>query len=205
MRPLATLVVVFAAAVLLMGQAVPTPHPSVSAGAPSDATYITQTADSTLTAEQALGLLSTGLMQVTTTTGAVTSVTTSAGVAALLSDETGSGAVQFATLTVEANTATKTPAATESGEVYTNTGDGDGSAVTLLDDPTVGTFYTVALTVAQTVTVTPNTGETLYLGADQCVASITMTAIGASLRVVAAKGGASGIWVADGNGATCND
>jgi hypothetical protein len=44
-------------------------------GAPTDATYITQTADATLSAEQALGLLSTGLMKVTTSTGVVSSIT----------------------------------------------------------------------------------------------------------------------------------
>lgn len=66
-------------------------------GAPSTATYLTQTADGTLSAEQALSSLSTGLMQVTTSTGAVTSVTTSAGVSGLLSDETGSGALVFGT------------------------------------------------------------------------------------------------------------
>lgn len=40
-------------------------------GAPSTATYITQTADSTLTNEQALGSLATGLLKSTTTTGVV--------------------------------------------------------------------------------------------------------------------------------------
>lgn len=44
-------------------------------GAPSTATYITQTADGTLSAEQALASLSTGLMKVTTTTGAITTAT----------------------------------------------------------------------------------------------------------------------------------
>lgn len=38
-------------------------------GAPDDATYITQTANSTLSAEQALGSLSTGILKNTTTTG----------------------------------------------------------------------------------------------------------------------------------------
>lgn len=42
--------------------------------APADATYITQTANATLTAEQALGLLSTGLLHVTTTTGVIDSI-----------------------------------------------------------------------------------------------------------------------------------
>lgn len=65
--------------------------------APVDATYITQTSNGTLTAEQALSGLATGLLQVTTSTGVLSSVTTSAGVAALLSDETGTGAAVFAT------------------------------------------------------------------------------------------------------------
>ncbi len=41
-------------------------------GAPTDATYITQTANGTLTNEQALGSLSTGFMKSATTTGVVT-------------------------------------------------------------------------------------------------------------------------------------
>jgi hypothetical protein len=44
-------------------------------GAPTDATYITQTANATLTAEQALSFLSTGIMKVTTGTGVITSLT----------------------------------------------------------------------------------------------------------------------------------
>lgn len=63
-------------------------------GASASITYITQTPDGGLSNEQALSLLSTGLMQVTTTTGVVSSVTTSAGLFGLLSDETGgAGAV----------------------------------------------------------------------------------------------------------------
>ncbi len=48
-----------------------------TSGSPTDATYITQTANSTLSAEQALSLLSTGLMKVTTGTGVISSVTDS--------------------------------------------------------------------------------------------------------------------------------
>jgi hypothetical protein len=44
-------------------------------GAPLDATYITQTADATLTNEQALASLSTGVLTVTTGTGVVDSIT----------------------------------------------------------------------------------------------------------------------------------
>lgn len=62
----------------------------------TDATFLTQTANSTLTAAQVLGLLSTGLMKVAASTGVVTAVTDSAGLAGCLSDETGGGAAVFA-------------------------------------------------------------------------------------------------------------
>lgn len=70
---------------------------TLSSFSPVDASYITQTPNAGLSSEQALSLLATGLMQVTTTTGEISSVTTSAGVAALLSDESGSGAQLFGT------------------------------------------------------------------------------------------------------------
>ena len=46
-------------------------------GAPTDATYITQTAHASLTAEQVLGALATGLMRSTTATGVVNTITSS--------------------------------------------------------------------------------------------------------------------------------
>ncbi len=70
---------------------------ATAGGAPSDATYLTQTANGSLSAEQALSALSTGIMRVATTTGVVTSLTDSAGIAANISDETGSGVMVFAT------------------------------------------------------------------------------------------------------------
>ena len=70
--------------------------PALAAGAPSDATYLLQTANEGLGDAQAIGGLATGLMKVTTTTGAVSAVTTSAGLAGCLSDETGTGAAVFA-------------------------------------------------------------------------------------------------------------
>lgn len=68
-----------------------------SSGAPTDAKYITQTADGTLSAEQALSLLSSGIMRVATTTGVITSLTDSAGIAANISDESGTGVMAFTT------------------------------------------------------------------------------------------------------------
>lgn len=66
-----------------------------SAAAPASATYVTQTPNSALTAEQALSSLSSGIMRVATTTGVITSLTDSAGIRANLSDELGTGALLF--------------------------------------------------------------------------------------------------------------
>ena len=50
----------------------------ISGNAPKDATYITQTANSELSAEQAIGALGTGILKGTTTTGVITSLGPSA-------------------------------------------------------------------------------------------------------------------------------
>lgn len=65
--------------------------------APTDATYITQTANSTLTAEQPIAALSSGILRGATTTGVITSLTDSAGIAANISDEVGTGVMVFGT------------------------------------------------------------------------------------------------------------
>lgn len=55
------------------------PVVNAATGAPSTATYITQTADGGLSAEQALGALASGPLYSTTTTGVVTALTTLTG------------------------------------------------------------------------------------------------------------------------------
>lgn len=69
----------------------------ITSAAPIGAKYLTQTTDGTLTNEQALSTLSSGIMRVANGTGVVTSLTTSNGIAANLSDETGTGALVFGT------------------------------------------------------------------------------------------------------------
>ncbi len=64
-------------------------------GAPVNATYLTQTANGTLQNEQAIGLLTSGIMRVASTTGIVTSLNDSAGIAANVSDETGTNKLVF--------------------------------------------------------------------------------------------------------------
>jgi len=104
--------------------------------------------------------------------------------------------------TVSANTGTASTTAAQAGYVFTNTGDGDGSQLDLLDDPTVGVAYSVVVTVAQTLTVDPAAGETLYLNAAAC-ATVSSSTVGAALSVVAVVGGSGGMWVASGAGWTC--
>src|SRR3990167_5803517 len=67
--------------------------------------------DGSLSAEQALGLLSSGIMRVATTTGVVTSLTDSAGIIANISDETGSGLLVFNTSPSFTTPALGTPSA----------------------------------------------------------------------------------------------
>jgi len=70
------------------GQIIVSP-PAGAAGAPTTATYITQTADATLSAEQNLDALASGILRVDTAAGVLTSLTDSAGIFANISDETG--------------------------------------------------------------------------------------------------------------------
>jgi hypothetical protein len=80
-----------------------------------------------------------------------------------------SGAGAFYPLGVTANTGTATPsAATDTNRLYTNTGDTDGSIVTLPNDPVVGTVIRVAVTAAQTITINPSAGEAVYLNGMAC-------------------------------------
>jgi hypothetical protein len=106
----------------------------------------------------------------------------------------------------EAVTTTKTPGTTECGEQYTNAGDTDGATLTMPNDPTIGCCFRVSVTTAQTLTVVFNTGETLYMGSDQCVASMTSASVGATAEICSAVGGSGGQWHALASaGWTCND
>jgi hypothetical protein len=82
----------------------------VATGAPLDATYITQTANATLTSEQAIGALSSGIMRVATTTGIVSALTNSAGIAANVDDETGTNLLVFSDSPTLVTPALGTPA-----------------------------------------------------------------------------------------------
>ena len=99
---------------------------------------------------------------------------------------------------VEANTGAKSPSALENNEFYTNTGDADGSTITLLNDPTVGSTIHVAVTAAQTITIAASAGETFNFGATTCGTSLTSNIVGSTATFVAATGGSGAIWVTTG-------
>jgi hypothetical protein len=93
-----------------------------------------------------------------------------------------------------ANTATATPGATDSGRLYTNTGDGDGSSVTLPNDPTAGSCFEGAVTVAQNFDFTPSSGESIRDGASTGTTRIRSSTIGDTIRLCAVSGGSGAEW-----------
>jgi len=96
---------------------------------------------------------------------------------------------------IEAVTTTKTTTQAASNEPYTNTGDADGSTITLLNNPTAGTMWNFAVTVAQTMTILPATGETLMHGASTCGTSLTSNTIGSTITIRTVIGGGGGMYM----------
>ena len=107
---------------------------------------------------------------------------------------------------LEVVTTTKTPLMAESNETYTSTGDADGSAITLPNDPVVGTVFHFSVNEAQTVTITPNTNELLFLAAANCAVSISSATVGSTITLRAVEGGDTGEWYSFGASGTwaCN-
>lgn len=101
-------------------------------------------------------------------------------------------------LSVETVATTKTPGVVESAELYTNGADVDGQAITLTNDPTVGTCFEFALTSTDTsnsFAIAPSAGETLQDGASSCATSFSATAKGATARICAVSGGSGALWL----------
>lgn len=84
------------------------------------------------------------------------------------------------------NTATATPAVNDSGTVYTNEGDADGSNI-ILPTAAAGLHFTVCVMAAQTLTITANTSDLIRIGSAVTAAagSITSSTIGSSITLVA--------------------
>ena len=91
-------------------------------------------------------------------------------------------------------TTTASPASTDSGTIYTNTGDADGATINL-PAASVGMMFTAAVCVAQTLTVTANGSDTIRIGSAVTAGggSITANAIGSTITVSCVE---SGKWFA---------
>jgi hypothetical protein len=122
--------------------------PDSGTGAPANATFLVQTADADLPDAQALSVLSSGIMRVETSTGQVTALTTSAGIAANLSDETGTGALVFA------NTPTL---------VTPVIGAATGTSVNLSGDARAATFHVGATAGVDATVVIPTVGTLTFV------------------------------------------
>jgi hypothetical protein len=162
-----------------------------SSGAPVDATYITQTANGTLSNEQALASLSSGIMRVATTTGVVTSLTTSIGISDNLSDETGTGGA----LVFASSPAIVTPSvnngATGAGSVAFKEDADNGSNAATLVGPASTADVTLTLP-AETGTVCSTgsvcTGYQASLGYTAANAATTLTVAGTSNEISSSAG-----------------
>jgi hypothetical protein len=109
-----------------------------------------------------------------------------------------SGALWKVSLTVvEAVTTTRVTAAIDDGMVFTNTGDADGAAITLMNDPVAGLTHRMLITAAQTLTISPSSGETVYLNGVACVGTpASSSTIGSSATFIASSAGSGAIWIA---------
>lgn len=95
---------------------------------------------------------------------------------------------------LESVTTTKVTTVRESGEYY-YTGDTDGQAITLLNDPTpLGTYWNFVVTQTQasnSMSIAPSAGETLRDGVSTC-STFAAVAIGATARIMVTATGSGG-------------
>lgn len=97
---------------------------------------------------------------------------------------------------------TYTTTAPDSGSIFTNAADPDGATITLLNDPPadpMAVWYDFAVTDAQTFTIQPSAGETLYSGASAC-STLSSSVVGSIAHVVATTGGSGAKWMSQLNG-----
>lgn len=159
-------------------------------GAPTDATYITQTANGSLSAEQALSALSTGIMRVATTTGVITSLTDSAGIAANISDETGIDALVFANTPTLVTPVLGVATATSINKV-TITAPATSATLTIVDGATLTASASATVSGTNTgdqTAVSGNAGTATALETARTIGGVSFNGT-ANITVASATGG----------------
>lgn len=150
---------------------------SGSGFAPADATYITQTTNAILTAEQALGSLSSGLLAVTTTTGVIASIAHVATDQFLISTGTGTvpawnSQITYGSSVLKVNGAS--PVTGTAGSIYIGNSSPDTTGVN-----TAGSLYLQAANGNSSQTVSTSYGSfpaMIYRRANNTFASPTALA-----------------------------
>jgi hypothetical protein len=119
-------------------------------------------------------------------------------------DAAGGGTLSGAAFppTVSAKTGatyTTTAADIAASVTITNTGNAGTLAITLMNDPTAGLTHRICEVDAQTITVAPSAGETMYFGGTTATL-LTSGAVSACIVVTAVTGGSGAKWFASASG-----
>lgn len=186
---------------------------SGSGGAPDNATFVTNTCNASLSNEQCLSSLSSGIARVASTTGIVTSLTTSAGIATNISDETGTGVLTFATsptFTTNINLGSAGVRLSDDGDgalTFLGLGNGSDEDLTLnLDDTSnTGVFSSsTGLTRLTYTSIGASFGaEVITGGTGLTVANVGANSCGTTAATVAGNSNAFAVTVGATGGTQC--
>jgi trimeric autotransporter adhesin len=159
-----------------------------SGGAPTTATYITQTPNGSLSAEQALSLLSSGIMRAATTTGIITSLGDPTSVGSAFMFTANPSAITFArvnadnTVTYQSSTDYRTSLglgtlATQSG-TFSGTSSGTNTGDQNLFGSIIVAGQTTVTASANPTALTLVAGANITLTTDNTTKNVTITASG---------------------------
>jgi hypothetical protein len=101
-------------------------------------------------------------------------------------------------------TGSTTSTVATSNETYTNTGAAGSVTITLLNDPSFGTWYRFCSTVAQDLIAAPSAGETLYDGGT-AYSSIKVNGLANCFTVEALTNGSGAVWAVVSKNGTVTD
>ena len=151
--------------------------PAPTSGAPTDATYITQTPNASLSNEQALSLLTTGIMRVATGTGVITSLgdvlpiangglnnTTAPAVGYIPFSDTTSSFIPRAISGILSKSSAYTVVAADANKVVLADASSAAFTITLDDAATLGAGFVITIIKTNADTITGTNAVTIACG-----------------------------------------